>query len=223
MAKDDTPISGTSESGDGGEESGTAPRKQPPRAELAEVEVLLLSEYDRLLALIRKHLPRGIKPPVEAIDVLQDTYFQAFRQVAQLNIADDTSVIRFLSTIARRRIAALIRRSRLAKRIGVSEDSLPPGSRGDDPVAGMLAALASHRRTPSRSAAAHEFMRAVEDSLSRLPDAQRTAVTMRYVEGSKPEEIARAMGRTVPAVHQLCNRGLNAIRIDLRSASHFLY
>jgi len=65
-------------------------------------------------------------------------------------------------------------------------------------------------------------MIAVEQSLSRLPDDLQTAVRYRYLDGLSPAEIATKMDRTVRAVHQLCYRGIQQVRLDLRSASLFL-
>jgi RNA polymerase sigma-70 factor (ECF subfamily) len=194
------------------------PAETPTDSDMARVQVLLLAEYDRLLALIRKHLPATLRPPVEAEDVLQDTYFEAFRQQSELVIDDDSSVFRFLSTVARRRVAALIRRDRVVRRVIRGGE----GVEDDGELADLLSQLASHRRSPSGSAAAHEFMRELEEALAALPESQRTAVTMRYVQGHKPQEIADAMGCSVAGVHQLCNRGLNGIRLALRSASHYV-
>ena len=89
-------------------------------------------------------------------------------------------------------------------------------------VVAMLCELAAHEKTPSRSASGHEFMAALEKSLGRLPEDLRTAVTLRYIQGMSPTEIAGKMDRTERAVHQLCYRGVQMVRRELRSASMFI-
>jgi DNA-directed RNA polymerase specialized sigma24 family protein len=65
-------------------------------------------------------------------------------------------------------------------------------------------------------------MAALDHSLRGLPDDLRTAVSLRYVEGLAPHEIAARMNRSERAVHQLCYRGVQQVRRQLRSASLFL-
>jgi RNA polymerase sigma-70 factor (ECF subfamily) len=181
------------------------------------VQMLLLSERGRVLAYIKRHLPVRLASLIDPQDVLQDAYFEAFCRVAQFVPSDNTSVYRWLVTIARNRIAALIRSEQAIKRGGAAARADPGGS-----VVAMLAELAVYHRTPSKSTAAHELMSAVEQSLNRLPDDLQTAVRCRYIDGLSSAEIAAKMGRSVRAVHQLCYRGIQQVRLDLRSASLFL-
>lgn len=181
------------------------------------MQMLLLSERARVLTYVERHLPNRLSSLIDSQDVLQDTYFEAFCRITQFVPSDNTSVYRWLVTIARNRIAILIRSEQALKRGGSANRADPGGS-----IVAMLAELAVYHRTPSKSTAAHELMVAVEQSLNRLPDDLRTAVRYRYVEGLSPAEIAARMGRTVRAVHQLCYRGIQQVRLDLRSASVFL-
>jgi RNA polymerase sigma factor (sigma-70 family) len=181
------------------------------------IQMLLLSERGRVLEYIQRHLPTRLSSLIDPQDVLQDAYFEAFCRVAQFVPSDNTSVYRWLVTIARNRIAVLIRSEQAIKRGGGAARADPGGS-----VVAMLAELAVYHRTPSKSTAAHELMIAVEQSLSRLPDDLQTAVRYRYLDGLSPAEIATKMDRTVRAVHQLCYRGIQQVRLDLRSASLFL-
>jgi RNA polymerase sigma-70 factor (ECF subfamily) len=181
-------------------------------------QTLLLSERGPLLAYINRHLPAELAASADPQDVLQDTYFEAFRRIGQFRADDATSVYRWLVTIARNRIAELLRARRTAKRGGGGASV----GQGSDSLVALLEELVVYRRTPSRSAAAHEFLVAVERALGRLDDDYRQAVSLRYLDGLTPGEIARKMGRTERAVHMLCSRGLKAVRMDLRSASLFL-
>lgn len=181
------------------------------------VQMLLVSEHSRLLGYIRKHFPQSLSPLVEPMDVLHDTYFDAIPRLGGFGAGDGEAVFRLLATIARRRMAQLLRIRGRTKHGGRSKR----GSQSDS-VAARLAELAAHRRTPSRSASRHEFMLALDRALEGLPSDLRTAVTLRYVEGQSPEEIAAQMKRTVRAAHQLCYRGLQLVRRELRSASQFI-
>jgi RNA polymerase sigma-70 factor (subfamily 1) len=183
------------------------------------LQLLLHAERARLRDYVRRHLPIELSAVIDVQDVLQDTYINAFRRMGHFAATDANSVFRWLVTIARHRIAELLRLHRAAKRgRGRSKDV----GADDESLIQSLSQLAVYQRTPSRSAAAHEFLAAVEQSLRRLPDLYRDAVNLRYVQGLTPGEIASKIGRSERAVHMLCNRGLKAVRLDLRSGSQFL-
>jgi RNA polymerase sigma factor (sigma-70 family) len=181
------------------------------------VQMLFLAERGRLLSYIRGHFPQSLAPLVEPDDVLNDTYYEAARRMDTFRTTDGTSTFRFLVTIARRRIAQLLRIKGRAKRGGRSKRVAQT-----DSIVAEMAELAAHSRTPSRSAARHEFLAALRQSLDRLPEDLRTAASLHYVQGLRPGEVARSMNRTERAVHQLCYRAIQQIRRDLRSASLFI-
>jgi RNA polymerase sigma-70 factor (ECF subfamily) len=186
-----------------------------PRA----AQLLLLAEQPRILAYIERHLPGSIAALIQPVDVLQDVYIDAFRRIGGFVRHDETSVYRWLVTIARVHIAMLLRRQRAKKRGGGDTVNV---SQATDSLVLMLEELAVTRRTPSRSAAGHELMAALERALDRLGGGAAEAIRLRYVDGLTALEAAARMGRTVAAVHMLCQRGLLSIRRDLRSVSQFI-
>lgn len=181
------------------------------------LQLLLIAERSRLLAYIKRHFPQTLSPLLEPADVLHDTFFEAARRLSGFTAADGTSIFRFLVTIARRRIAQLLRVQGRTKHGGKSKRVAQ-----SDSIVGLLAEMAVHHRTPSRSAARHEFLAALDESLKQLPDDIRAAVVMRYIDGLSPGDIAIRMDRTERAVHQLCYRGIQQVRRQLRSASLFI-
>ena len=189
----------------------------PAGGEPSPAELMLFTERARLLAYVKRHLPVELQTWVDPNDVVQDTYFEAFRRLAQFQAADENSAYRWLVTIARHRVAELMRMRRTARRGGDAAHA----AQGDSVVM-MLSELASHRRTPSRSAARHEFMAALEQSVGRLPPDLGQALNLRYIHGLSCAEIAEKMGRTERAVHMLCNRALKVVRRELRSVSMYI-
>ena len=186
-------------------------------AEPTPTDLMLFAERARLLAYVKRHLPLELQAWVDPNDVLQDAYFEAFRRLAQFKATDENSAFRWLVTIARHRIVELLRTRRTARRGGPDAHA----AQGDSVVA-MLAELAIHLRTPSRSAARHEFMAALEQSLNRLPPDLGEALSLRYIQGFSCAEIGEKMGRTERAVHMLCNRALKVVRRELRSVSMYM-
>jgi RNA polymerase sigma-70 factor (ECF subfamily) len=193
----------------------------PPPIDATTAQLLLHTERLRLQRYVEGHLPPVLSTVVQPVDVLQDVYVEAFRRIAQFRPRDETSVYRWLVTIARNHMSMLLRAYRSRKRAGGS--GMRTLSGGGDSLVVMLSELADgRRRTPSGSAAAHEFTAALERAVERLAPGPREAVRLRYLEGLTPAEAAEKMGRSIPAIHMLCQRALQTLRHDLRSASLYL-
>jgi DNA-binding NarL/FixJ family response regulator len=92
---------------------------------------------------------------------------------------------------------------------------------GDSSLILALEELAGHSRTPSRSAARHEALAAVAAELEGLPEEQRQALRLRYMEGLPVLEIARRMQRSEGAIQQLCHRALRNLRDRLGASAQY--
>jgi RNA polymerase sigma-70 factor (ECF subfamily) len=68
---------------------------------------------------------------------------------------------------------------------------------------------------PSKTAAAGELARVIENALAGLPEDQRTAVVLRRYEEMPYEEIASVLETTVPAVKSLLFRARQTLRVKL--------
>ena len=58
--------------------------------------------------------------------------------------------------------------------------------------------------------------------MNRLPADYREALRCRYLEGMAVNDIAARMNRSSGSVLMLCNRGLKALRLEMRSFSAYL-
>src|SRR6476620_6771519 len=88
---------------------------------------------NELILYAERHLPAEIQAWVDPNDVLQDTYFEAFRRLAHFQAADENAAYRWLVTIARHRIAELLRTRRTARRGG----NMGHAAQGDSVVAAL--------------------------------------------------------------------------------------
>lgn len=79
--------------------------------------------------------------------------------------------------------------------------------------------LAADHSSPSERAARNEQFERLAVALADLPDAQRVAVEMRYLQKLKIAEIAQLMGRSEGAVDQLLHRALTSLESVLSAAS----
>lgn len=179
------------------------------------LELLLEAHFGRLEQYVCRNIPAEIRSSIEPSDIVQETFYEACRLITGFDPAGEDAFFRWLATIARHHMIDLLRMNRSRRTRTVD------GGDEDHDVVVVLDQLSVYRRTPSRSAAAHEFMVAVEMAIGRLPADYRKAVTLRHLEGLSVEESAKQMQRSPDAVYWLCSRGLKALRADLRSASQF--
>lgn len=182
--------------------------------DLLALEQLLRVERPRVLQYIQRHFPAELKRILEPQDVLQDTLFQAARAIRSFKSDDADSFYRWLVTIARRCMLDMIAARRTQKRGG--------GKTRGDSVAMLMQDLAIEDATPSRIIAGKELATALEQCIGKLPGDYAEAVRLRYFDALPFGEIAAKMGRSQDAVRMLCNRAVEALKTEMRSASRFL-
>jgi len=182
---------------------------------------LLQNHYQPVLSFIDQKLPKSLRHILDPQDLLQDTYFNAFRLVSTLRSDDYDAFHRWLLTIARNQIVDAVRRHNAAKR-GSKMVGQSPENWTEDSIAVLLEELAVHERTPSKSAIMHELMGTLTRSMESLPEAYQAALRLRYFEQLNVCEMAVRMNRTERAIHELCHRALKSLRLEMRSASHYL-
>ena len=186
----------------------------------AALELLFFRHRDRLDASIKAHFPRELRGAWEPHDILQDVWIQAMRGIREFGQSDSDSVRRWLLAIARNTIADRLKYVRAAKRKGVRIDTSQRGE--NDSIMRLLEELALYRRTPSKSAANHELLVALDGALTRLVPAQAKALRLRYLAGLEVKQVAQKMHRSAASVSMLCRRGLDSLRLELRSMSLYV-
>jgi RNA polymerase sigma-70 factor (subfamily 1) len=186
----------------------------------AALEMLLFRRRKRLLAYVQAHFPAELVGFLEPQDVLQDTWLKAIRAISEFRPGGPDPVYRWLVTIARNLILDQVKYARTAKR----KNTRVPTDRMDDDtsIIRLLEELAVYRRTPSKSAASHELIVALDSAIERLPPDQARALRLRHLEGLEIREIAHRMRRTEGSVSMLCNRALKSLRWDMRSVSLYM-
>jgi RNA polymerase sigma-70 factor, ECF subfamily len=197
-----------------------APRHNegPARA----LHAMLCPHSARLVEYLRRHIPAHLRSLIDPQDVAQDAFFDAALAADPVMLdGNPESVWRWLATVARHRLIKHIEAQAALKRGGsvrrLSEAEMKHGS-----VVQMLQDLAVHERTPSKSAARREFLVVLERSLERMQPTYRDAVRLRYVEGLSLKDTAGRLSRSEDSTQKLCVRGLEALRLELRTLSLYL-
>jgi len=167
--------------------------------------------YLRLVA--GRQLDERIAVRVDASDIIQQTFLEAYRSFEQFAGQEEPEWLAWLQRILDRNIAGTIRdHARLQKRNVRREQSMDD-SHGSK--AGLKDELGANLSSPSQLAIRGEEAKRLAQALTALPDDQREAVRLRHLEGWALAEIAQHLGRTPAATAGLVKRGIKALRREL--------
>lgn len=184
--------------------------------------VLLTRSRAGLCGHLASRVPADLRGTIDADDVTQEAHVEVFRHIGSFEFRGPDSFFRWVKAIALRKLRDAIKARRAARRGGgrrVIEDVASPTA--EDSMVAFLDLLAGPNRTPSRSAARHEVVAAMQDALTELPDDYRRAVWLVYIEGCSVAVAAAEMGRTERAIHNLCYKAKDRLREILGSRSRF--
>lgn len=185
------------------------------------LERLILDHHRALSAVVAGKIPATLAVVISADDILQETYAEVYRGIGAFRPDGENAFFRWLCTIADHRLLDAVRAHRAAKRGGGRAPvEATPGAEQSAMLA-LLDLVFVHERTPSRSAAGHEAIGAVQSAIETLKPDYRDAIRLRYIEGLSVADAAARMNRTERAVHKLCSRGLQRLREALGDASRY--
>jgi RNA polymerase sigma-70 factor, ECF subfamily len=178
---------------------------------------LMVSYHAALHAAVASAIPATLRRHVDADDVLQAAYMAAFRARTRLQADGPAQFYRWLEAIALNELKMVERGLRARKRdvARVAHD----GDRHTGSYQCLAERIAGPQSTPSRHAARNEAAARLVSSLARLPDDQREAVRLRFLEDVPVAQIAQRLGKTEGAVYALCHRGLANLRQFMHSVS----
>jgi RNA polymerase sigma-70 factor (ECF subfamily) len=174
---------------------------------------LLETHRAALHRLAQRQLEGRIAVRVDASDVIQQTFLEAYRSFPQFAGSEARELGAWLAAILDHKVAAAIRdHTLLQKRSLGRERSMDDSREGGAPLKQELAASFS---TPSQKAMRGEDADRLSRALTTLPADQREAVRLRHLEGWTLADIAQRLGRTPAATAGLIKRGMKALRRQL--------
>jgi RNA polymerase sigma-70 factor (ECF subfamily) len=166
--------------------------------------------------LARVQLDPRLREKLDASDVVQQTMLEAHREQQQFRGRTKPERVAWLRQILAHNLADALRGFRRAKRDVARERSIEKAL--DQSSARLEAWLAAEQSSPSQKAMRNERMLQLAEALEALPETQREAVELHYWQGWSLAEIATHLGRSVPAVAGLLQRGLKKLRRHLQEA-----
>jgi len=167
----------------------------------------------------KNEIPRRWQSLLTIDDVMQETYTDAFLDIAEFEPRGEGSFERWLTTIARHNLLNAVEMLEAEKR-GGGRRPIAPHSPNESYVA-LYELVGGTSTTPSGVAADAEARAALARALAQLPDDYRTVVEQYDLEGRSIEEVSTLLGRRRGAVYMLRARAHRALRRLLGTASRF--
>ena len=178
---------------------------------------------DRHGCTVRDKLAGGInsrwQSVLDADDVMQTTYLEAFLQIDQLTSRDAAGFVGWLTRIAENNLRDAIKALERQKRPDPRRRVLPRP--GEDSSIALLDMLAAASATPSRDAARNENASILHTVLAKLPPDYAAAVRLYDLEGRTAKECAAELNRSLGAFYILRARAHARLRTLLGSESQF--
>ncbi|MEW6348400.1 MAG: sigma-70 family RNA polymerase sigma factor [Thermodesulfobacteriota bacterium] len=155
---------------------------------------------------IYRHLRKMVKDDVQAEDLLQETFLNAFKGLG--GFTGDSAFSTWLFRIATNNALMFLRKTK-ADSVEYDDEIKMPDSH-DMPVVSPVFVS-----TPLEVLLSHEGQRKIEQAIDGLPVIYRSVVMLRDVEGFSLQEVAGIMDTTVAAVKSRLHRGRNWVRQQL--------
>ncbi len=174
----------------------------------------IIAQYEPYLRMLaRTHARKAYQAKVGASDIVQQAMLHAFQGLDGFRGETEAEFRGWLRQILAHHLCHLDRDLHRDKRDIRREQSMEQKlAQSSMRLQGLLA---GDGPTPSQNAALGENVLQVADAVERLPDAQREAIQMHYLEGMKLSEVAEQMEKSTGAVAGLLHRGMKTLRTQL--------
>jgi RNA polymerase sigma-70 factor (ECF subfamily) len=183
----------------------------------AEPSALAVEKYRAYLRLLASlQIDPRLRTKLDASDVVQETLLKAHENLKQFRGQSDAEMAGWLRQILANQLAQALRQFGRQRRNVALERSIEANLENSSKrLEGWLAAADS---SPNQRAERNEQMLRLAEALAQLPDDQRSALEMRYLQGLAVADIAGLLERSEPSVTGLLRRGLKRLRELLRDA-----
>jgi RNA polymerase sigma-70 factor, ECF subfamily len=179
------------------------------------IEKVLTGDYDAFETLVEKyqgriyrHLRKMVKENHLAQDLLQETFFSAYKGLS--SFTGSSSFSTWLFRIATNTALMHLRKNR------------PDSIEYDDEIRSQADLHVAHAspefvHTPLEILLSNEGKRKIEEAIDELPALYRSVIVLRDVEGFSLEEVSKIMDSSVAAVKSRLHRARNSVREALMS------
>jgi RNA polymerase sigma-70 factor (ECF subfamily) len=173
---------------------------------------LLIAQYSHPIYSL---IARNLRDPADAADVTQDVFIKVFRNISSFH--GEATLRTWIYRIALHEASNQRRWWGRHKRRELSVDAPYEGVDGETFC--MADLLAASDASPFDNAARQQLRVRVEGALSELPEAFRTVVVLREIEGFGYEEIAEMLEVNLGTVKSRLTRGRAMLKAALLDAA----
>ncbi len=146
-------------------------------------------------------------------DILQEAYLDVARSIDRFENRGPGSFYSWVQSILSHKLADACRAAHCqARDIQREAPSVGVGAWPDQSYCNLLDRLSSDSGTPSRVVRRREAITAVAESLTRLSEAHRQVIQLRFLDELPLSEVAARLGKTDAAVAALTQRALQSLR-----------
>jgi RNA polymerase sigma-70 factor (ECF subfamily) len=167
---------------------------------------ILIAQYHQPLYSL---IARSLNDPTDAADITQEVFIKVFRSIRSFH--GDASLRTWLYRIALHEASNQRRWWSRHKKQEVTIDA-PLEQEEDGSSVCLSAMLADEGNSPFDNVAQSEIRERVEAALRQIPEAFRTVVVLREIEGFAYEEIAEILNVNLGTVKSRLTRGRSALR-----------
>jgi len=179
---------------------------------------LLEAHRNYLLVLARIQIGRRLQGKVDAADLVQDVYVEAYRAFERFEGEAENSFLAWLRQILAGQLAHLVRRYYGTKARDVRLEQTLEHELADSSQ--MLdKGLIDPRTPPAEAVSRYEQSMLLADALARLPSDYRDTIIWRQLEGASFQDVAQRMNRSLDSVQKLWVRALDRLRRELKESA----
>lgn len=186
-----------------------------PSDPAATFDASVIGRYEPYIAMLaRVHSRKAYRAKIGHSDVVQAVMMQAVAGVEGFRGQSEAEFRGWLRQILAHHLCHLDRDLHREKRDIRREQSMEQKLAQSSMRLEQL--LAGEGPTPSTAAMAGENILRVTEAIERLPESQRAAIRLHYLEGMKLSEVAEAIGKSAGAVAGLLHRGMKTLREQMQ-------
>ncbi|MDE0862559.1 MAG: sigma-70 family RNA polymerase sigma factor [Rubripirellula sp.] len=174
----------------------------------------IVAQYEPYLRMLaRTQLRRAFQAKVGASDMVQQAMLQAVQGFDGFRGSTEAELRGWLRQILAHHICHLDRDMHRDKRDVRREQSIEQKlAQSSMRLEGLLAGNAP---TPSQNVAMGENVIRMAEAVEHLPESQREAIRLHYLEGHKLAEVAEILKKSSGAIAGLLHRGMKTLRQQL--------
>jgi RNA polymerase sigma-70 factor (ECF subfamily) len=179
----------------------------------------LLNRFRPYLNVIaQRMLDERLRGRMDFSDVVQATFLEAARDFHAFRGETVESFLAWMRNILKNNVATA-HQEHLAtqKRSAWREIRMTTPVAGEGSAVDLASILPSESSSPSQRVMRDEAAVVLASCLEQIPETQREAIRMRYLEGMSLKQISERMEKSEMAVAGLLKRGLQGLRDEMRA------